>query len=162
MTTSIPTGSEEAFPDATTADDVGPLLGITSSAIPTIEKAGDFQIEPNDDAGIPLRSPLLGTSTSQGIENSRGSSERRSPESICYPKLLRENGPASGRKSRKIAPVEGRFAGRDELLGRLALAIEKLALYDSCLTQFHCPLDQSLPQAQAHLLAQNPRPRPSL
>jgi hypothetical protein len=51
--------------------------------------------------------PSSGTSYSQSIENARGSSKRRSPESVCYDKLLRENGPSSDRKSRKTVLIEG-------------------------------------------------------
>ncbi|VWX49026.1 hypothetical protein NOVOSPHI9U_20200 [Novosphingobium sp. 9U] len=57
-------------------------------------------------------SPLLGTSTSQVLEISGGSSKKRSPESICYPKLLPENGPLSGRKSRETVSAEGRVLER--------------------------------------------------
>jgi hypothetical protein len=49
-----------------------------------------------------------GTSTSQVLEISWGSSQKRFPESICYPKLLRKNGPSLGGKSRKTVRVEGR------------------------------------------------------
>ena len=73
-----------------------------------IEKAGQNSTLPGDLDHPPRHTPLLGTSTSQVLEISRGSSKKRSPESICYPKLLRENGPSSGRKSRKTVPVESR------------------------------------------------------
>lgn len=49
-----------------------------------------------------------GTIHSQSIENARGSSQRWSPESVCYGKLLRENDPFSGRKCQKTVPAEGR------------------------------------------------------
>ena len=52
--------------------------------------------------------PIPGTSYSQSVENAGGSSNGRSPERICYEKLLREQGPPSGRKSRKTVLVEGR------------------------------------------------------
>lgn len=45
---------------------------------------------------------------SQSIENTRGSSERWSPESVYYDKLLRGNRPPSSRKSRKTVVVESR------------------------------------------------------
>ena len=45
--------------------------------------------------------PLLGTSYSQSVENAGGSLKKRSPESVCYKKLLRENGPSLAGKSQK-------------------------------------------------------------
>lgn len=54
----------------------------------------------------PASNPLLGTSTSQVLEVSWGSLERRSPESVCYNNLLRENGPSSARKSRNTVRFE--------------------------------------------------------
>ena len=50
---------------------------------------------PIKDSNRPRRDPLLGTICSQSIENARGSSKRRSPESLCYTKLLHNSDPGS-------------------------------------------------------------------
>ena len=92
-------------PAPVSLSNVGPLPGLEPLGI---EKAGHNSTANADLDHQPCYAPLPGTSTSQVIEISRGSSRKRSPESICYPKLLRENGPSSGRKSRKTASVEGR------------------------------------------------------
>jgi hypothetical protein len=84
--------------------DTSSLLGLEP---PAVEKAGQNPAQEIDADGQPRRAPLLGTSTSQGIENARGSSERRSPESVCYTELLREDGLSSGKKSRKTVVPEG-------------------------------------------------------
>ncbi|WP_433909531.1 hypothetical protein [Sphingomonas yabuuchiae] len=87
-----------------------PLLALKPA---DTEKAGEnFPVEVEATRSPPL-TPLLGTIASYSVEISRGSSKKRSPESICYPQLLRENGPSSGRKFRKTAPVEDRVAGRE-------------------------------------------------
>ena len=89
-------------------DDASVLLALEPQSTPDIEKEGENLPCLTDLGRQPCYAPLLGTSTSQVLEISRGSSKKRSPESICYPKLLRENGPSSGRKSRKTVPVESR------------------------------------------------------
>jgi hypothetical protein len=86
----------------------GVLLGLEPQTSLSLENAGQNLSHLADLDGQPCHAPLLGTSTSQVLEISRGSSKKRSPESICYTKLLRENGPSSGRKSRKTAPIEDR------------------------------------------------------
>lgn len=91
-----------------------PLLGLKPSII---EKAGENPVESEDSNRVDLLAPLLGTSFSQSIDNARGSSKRRSPESVCYDKLLRESRRSSGRKSRRTVLVEGGVCyGRSELL----------------------------------------------
>ena len=89
-------------------DDAVPLLGLEPHPTSAIEKAGQNPTSPEDSHPQSRRTPLLGTSYSQSVENAGGSSKRRSPESVCYDKLLRENGSSSGRKSRKTVIVEGR------------------------------------------------------
>ena len=103
-------GDDHAHPaphGASSGSGVGamPLLGLEPSIT---EKAGQNPAIVGDIARLASGAPLLGTSTSQVLEISRGSSKKRSPESICYPKLLRENGPPSGGKSRKTVRVGGR------------------------------------------------------
>ncbi len=75
------------------ASDAVPLLAPTSST----PELAEIRPVPNEDSNRPRRSPLLGTICSQSIENARGSSKTRSPESLCYTKLLHnsEPGPAS-------------------------------------------------------------------
>jgi integrase len=76
----------------------GPLPGLEPVSI---EKAEHNQVSTG---AIDLPTglgPLPGTSFSQRIENAGGSSERRSPERVCYDKLLREDGPSSPGKSQK-------------------------------------------------------------
>jgi hypothetical protein len=90
------------------SEDAGPLLGLDPQPPPTTEKAGQNTGGAADLDDQPCYAPLLGTSNSQSIENARGSSKKRSPESICYPKLLRESTPASGRISRKTVHAEER------------------------------------------------------
>jgi hypothetical protein len=94
----------------------GSLLGLEPTSAentgqnPVIDEDSNLQPAPE-----PRLAPLLGTSYSQSIENAGGSSNRRSPEGVCYDKLLRENGPSSVRKSLKTVLTEGRFwplAGR--------------------------------------------------
>ena len=80
-----------------------PLLGLESI---TTEKTGFISVHIEDSNQSHCYAPLLGTTASQSIEISRGSSKKRSPESICYAKLLREDGPSSGQKSRKTVPAE--------------------------------------------------------
>lgn len=88
----------------TVAGNASPLLALEPTGT---KKTGENSNRHANLDGQPCYAPLLGTSTSQVLGIFRGSSRKRSPESICYPQLLRENGPSSGRKSRKIAPVEG-------------------------------------------------------
>mgnify|MGYP001039952170 CR=1 FL=1 len=88
-------GSSEGAGDD---EGIGPLLGLE---LTSIENTGQKPAISEDSNRTHRRAPLLGTSTSQVLEIPRGSSKKRSPESICYPKLLRENGPSSGRISRK-------------------------------------------------------------
>jgi len=126
----------------------GPLPGLEPLAT---EKAGHNH-ESNETVGQPTGlGPLPGTSTSQVLEISRGSSKKRSPESICYPKLLRENGPSSGRKSHKIVRVEGRFCYGKHSLG----SAERLKLRFMFWTQ---PFPHMTNEADsAHLLHRNGR-----
>ncbi|WP_443019705.1 DUF6538 domain-containing protein [Sphingobium sp. CAP-1] len=49
-----------------------------------------------------------GTICSQPVENAGGSSKDGPPTRFCYTKLLRENDPSLGRKSRKTVVVENR------------------------------------------------------
>jgi len=94
--------SEGALEDG---DDVSPLLALE----PTCAGKPQENITTMEDSNrSPDSAPLLGTSYSQSIENARGSSERRSPESVCYDKLLRENDQSSGGKSRKNVLIERR------------------------------------------------------
>ncbi|WP_242770418.1 hypothetical protein [Sphingopyxis sp. YF1] len=81
-------------------DDDKTVDQVTTSAVPSPAQVGS--------ATSVMLDPLLGTSYSQSIENARGSSERRSPESVCYDKLLRENDQSSGGKSRKNVLIERR------------------------------------------------------
>ena len=99
------TSSSGAAADGHDGDGSSALLGLEPS--PT-EKAGENPARPEDSNRVDLLAPLLGTTYSQGIENARGSSKERSPESVCYGKLLRESGPSSGQKSRKTVRVEDR------------------------------------------------------
>jgi hypothetical protein len=83
-------------------------------SLPSLKSADTDDIEQSQallegSDSSPSLGPLPGTSFSQSIENARGSSEKRSPESVCYDELLRENGSSSGGKSRKIDPVEDRI-----------------------------------------------------
>ena len=89
-------------------DDAMPLPAPKSKRTPDIEKAGLNPSDPAHSDDQPDHAPLPGTSTSQVIEISRGSSKKRSSEDICYPKLLREHGPSSGRKSPKTVREKGR------------------------------------------------------
>ncbi|WP_216365664.1 hypothetical protein, partial [Sphingobium sp. SA916] len=95
ITGSPPSLSEHAA-DRQARDDAGVLLGLELAPPLDIEKTGQNRSDLSDLDGPPCYAPLLGTSTSQVLEISRGSPKKRSPESICYPKLLRENGPSSG------------------------------------------------------------------
>jgi hypothetical protein len=86
----------------------GALLGLEQPAPLDIEKAGQNSSDLTDLDSQPCYAPLLGTICSHLVENTGKSSDRRSPESVCYDKLLRENGPSSGEKFRKTVSVEGR------------------------------------------------------
>lgn len=100
-----PASLAEHHPDGQGREDASALLGLEP---PAVEKAGENSNSQPDPASSTCYAPLLGTTLSQSIDNAGGSSEKRSPESICYPKLLRENGLSSGRKPSKTVPVEGR------------------------------------------------------
>ena len=87
-------------------DDMGEMMGVdagASDAVPLLAptsstpELAEIRPVPNEDSNRPRRSPLLGTICSQSIENARGSSTERSPESLCYTKLLHNSdpGPAS-------------------------------------------------------------------
>lgn len=94
----------------------------------------------NDEHGqSDLGSPLLGTIASQSVEISRGSSERRSPESVCYEKLLRENDPSSPVTPQKITTSDAR-----DCYGKFSpkFTIEKAASSFDCTGYFldHRPL----------------------
>ena len=95
-----------AYAAPSTGDDVMPLPGLEAASV---EKAGQNSTPMEDSSFTPWRGPLPGTSYSQSIENARGSSERRSPEGVCYDELLRENGSSSGGKSQKTVPFENRL-----------------------------------------------------
>jgi hypothetical protein len=87
--------------------------------LPRLEPLGIEKAEQNSTADAdldqqPCYAPLPGTIYSQSVENAGGSSQRRSPERVCYEKLLREDDPPSGRKPRKTAVVEGRCCSPDE------------------------------------------------
>jgi len=107
-TTGSPPSLDEHAADGRGRDGSSVLLGLEPQTSLSPENAGQNLSHFADLDSQPCYAPLLGTSTSQVLEISRGSSKKRSPESICYPKLLRENGPSSGQKSRKIVSVEGR------------------------------------------------------
>lgn len=104
------TGAPRAFDARSTngtvdGDGAMPLLELEPS---NAEKAGENPVATTGLNDPACYAPLLGTSYYQSIENARGSSEKRSPKGVCYDKLLQENGPSSGGKSRKIGLVEGR------------------------------------------------------
>ena len=84
------------------------LLELEPQQTPIIEKSEQNPTALTDLDNQPCYAPLLGTSYSQSTEITEGSSKRRSPESVCYNKLLRESGPSSGRKSQKTVNVGGR------------------------------------------------------
>lgn len=90
--------SRTSLPTAIAREDAVPLLGLEP---PAVEKAGENSNSQADPASPTCYAPLLGTILSQSIENAGGSSERRSPESVCHDKLLRESGRSLGRKSQK-------------------------------------------------------------
>jgi hypothetical protein len=95
-----------AYAAPSTGEDEMPLPGLEASID---EKARQNSTPMEDSNFSPRRGPLPGTSYSQSIENARGSSNGRSPESVRYDELLRENGSSSGQKSRKTATVEDRI-----------------------------------------------------
>lgn len=82
-----------------------PLLGLELTNTEN-KQENVSQIEDSNQQA--MLAPLLGTSYSQSIENARGSSERRSPESVCYGKLLQANAPSSSGKSRNSVVPDAR------------------------------------------------------
>ena len=115
----LDTTSTKAFEDGRQNRLIGhppPAQVILSDAAPppALKPAFIVKAEPNHVSigviGQPTGlDPLPGTSYSQSIANARGSSKRRSPESVRYDELLRENGTWSGQKSPKTATVEDRI-----------------------------------------------------
>jgi len=103
-TTGSPASSSGLAADGQRSGGSVPLLGLEP---PPVEKAGENPVQSEDSNQADLLAPLLGTISSYSVENARGSSERRSPESDCYDKLLRESGTRSGRKSRKTVLLHG-------------------------------------------------------
>ena len=89
-----------------------PLLELEPSNPPNTEITGEKSVMSKDSNQNPRLAPLLGTITSQVIEISRGSSERRSPESVCYEKLLRENDPSSPVTPQKITTSDASIIHR--------------------------------------------------
>lgn len=70
----------------------GALLALE---LTTIENSGLIS-SPDEDSNPPAFGiPLLGTSTPQVLEISRGSSKKRSPESVCYTEPLHSRGQGS-------------------------------------------------------------------
>jgi hypothetical protein len=66
----------------------GHLLGLEASTPPAIDIMGEVQASFADDRNHPRLSPLLGTITSQVIENVGGSSKDGPPSSFCSTQLL--------------------------------------------------------------------------
>jgi len=123
-TTGSPASLSEHSADGQGRDDAGVLLGLEPTRPLSIEKAAQNPSDLTDLDSQLCYAPLLGTSTSQVLEISRGSSKERSPESICYPKLLLENGPSSGRKPRQIVPVDDRVCYGAHRLCLLAFSMQ--------------------------------------
>jgi hypothetical protein len=107
-TTGSPASLNEHAADGRDQDGSSVLLGLEPKPTPDLEKAGQNLTNPANLDNQPCYAPLLGTSYSQSIENAGGSSEGRSPEGVCYDKLLREHASSLGRKPRKTVLVEGR------------------------------------------------------
>jgi len=115
----LDTTSSKAFEDGRQNRLIGhpppaPVILSDAAPPPALKPAFIVKAEPNHVSigviGQPTGlDPLPGTSYSQSIENARGSSKRRSPESVRYGELLRENGTWSGQKSPKTATVEDRI-----------------------------------------------------
>ena len=92
-----------------------PLLGLELTTIENKQENSDLTEDSNQQA---MLAPLLGTITPQHTESLGKSSQRRSPERVCYGKLLRLNGRTSPPKPQEPVNAE---AGS---------CYEKLAFYD--------------------------------
>ena len=77
---------------------MGPLLGLELTNAENTGQISSFNEDSNHSARL---APLLGTKTSEIVENARRSSTRRSPKRVCYGKLLRETDLSSPRKPQK-------------------------------------------------------------
>ncbi|NTZ43351.1 hypothetical protein G7A66_09695 [Altererythrobacter sp. SALINAS58] len=86
-------------------DGAGPLLGLEPA---TTENTAENLIQMKDSNQQPLLAPLLGTNAYQRTETLEKSSHRRSPESVCYGKLLREDGLTSSPKAQETVTYEHR------------------------------------------------------
>jgi len=80
-----------------------PLLGLETSTTPEIEITREISEPASETKRAPRRNPLLGTITSQVIENVGGSSQDGPPNSFCYDNLLRFGADSQQVKPRKSA-----------------------------------------------------------
>ena len=96
--------------DAEDGEDVSPLLALEPT---DFEKPAENPCQTKDSNQSPRLAPLLGTSTSEIVENAGKSSSGRSPTRACYSSLLQDGERLSPANSQKtVSNAAHRRQGR--------------------------------------------------